>query len=345
MRENIREITENRVHMTFKHSPYTMAKLDIHSLISDMPGFVIIKDLESNYLNANLNTVNEFNLKNSDFLCGYSDLTIPHPISQNGQFYRNLDLEVIETGKLLKGICTFPFQGSVRAYHFRKSILKDLDGNNIATYSHAVVCEDPILVKFIHHLLADQENTFGLTHTTNSVILNKDYHGITLSPSESCCLFYLMRQKSVSEIAGILNLSTDAIVLLIEKIKIQLNANNIRDIVDLSLSRGYINIIPPDIFNQFHAGRNHRISSNNYPAINSKVKILHHQPELKIAINLTHREMDCARLLIKGKKIKEIASAFNLSPRTVETHINNLKMKLDCRDKVGLIIKLRDMLL
>src|SRR5690606_20735302 len=115
----------------------------------------ILKDLNSTYLNANLNTVSEFGLKNSDHLFGYSDLTIPHPLSQNGQFYRDLDREVIQTGTPLRGTCTFPFQGSIRPYHFRKSILKDINGISIATFSHAEECTNPVLIQFIHQFITE----------------------------------------------------------------------------------------------------------------------------------------------------------------------------------------------
>lgn len=316
-----------------KNSLAAMPDIDIDSLICNMPGFVMIKDLYSNYLNANLNTINEFGLKNSDCLRAYTDLTIPHQLSENGQLYRNLDLEVIQTGKPLQGICTFPFQGSIRPYRFRKSLLKDIHGNNIAIYSHAEECIDPRLTQFIHNLILDHAARFNQTGTTNNFILNKEYQGMQLSPLESCCFFYLIRQKTKIEIANILNLPTRVISSYIAKIKAQLNVNNAHDILDISVANGYINIVPPGIFNQPYYIHNHLSASDaqdTRQVANSKMKF-------------TTREFDCAKLLINGSKIKEIAAIINLSPRTVETHLNSLKMKLDCRDKVELIIKLRDM--
>ncbi len=52
---------------------------------------------------------------------------------------------------------------------------------------------------------------------------------------------------------------------------------------------------------------------------------------------LTFREAQCAYYLYQGKTIRKVAAILNVSSRTVETHVNNLKIKIGCRKKSDLI--------
>lgn len=52
---------------------------------------------------------------------------------------------------------------------------------------------------------------------------------------------------------------------------------------------------------------------------------------------LTYREIECARLIIMGRTAKEIARDLNISPKTVEVYINNIKRKTGCHYKHELI--------
>ncbi|HAT8226499.1 TPA: LuxR family transcriptional regulator, partial [Legionella pneumophila] len=61
--------------------------------------------------------------------------------------------------------------------------------------------------------------------------------------------------------------------------------------------------------------------------------------ELKKSL-LSPRQKDCAKLLLQGMSYKEIGKILQLSTRTVETHVNQLKTKLECDNKAELIIQL-----
>ncbi len=55
---------------------------------------------------------------------------------------------------------------------------------------------------------------------------------------------------------------------------------------------------------------------------------------------LSKREVECLYWACLGKTADEIASILSISRRTVETHFNNLKFKLDCVNKCQLIHKI-----
>jgi len=60
------------------------------------------------------------------------------------------------------------------------------------------------------------------------------------------------------------------------------------------------------------------------------------RPKSEIVI-LNKRETECINHLACGRNAKEIARLLKLSPRTVATHIANLKTKLGCYKKSELV--------
>lgn len=70
-------------------------------------------------------------------------------------------------------------------------------------------------------------------------------------------------------------------------------------------------------------------------------------PYIGAEINKTYlskRQLSCANLLLSGMTQREIAAHLNLSQRTVETYIENIKVKLHCRNKTELILKLTEII-
>lgn len=61
---------------------------------------------------------------------------------------------------------------------------------------------------------------------------------------------------------------------------------------------------------------------------------------LKNYERLSKRETECLVLLTKYQTVPELAKELNISKRTVETHLERIKAKLQCRSKQELLIKL-----
>ncbi|MBA3661134.1 MAG: helix-turn-helix transcriptional regulator [Gammaproteobacteria bacterium] len=93
------------------------------------------------------------------------------------------------------------------------------------------------------------------------------------------------------------------------------------------------------------AERHHLILPFHSNSLNQKNAIVLPEPELnglfiKNKIRLSRQQSQCAFHLLKGKSTKSIAKALNLSPRTIETYINNMKIKLAVNNKTELLIEL-----
>src|SRR4051812_23407315 len=63
-------------------------------------------------------------------------------------------------------------------------------------------------------------------------------------------------------------------------------------------------------------------------------------PNHLVVINetpFTSRELDILACLVNGRRVKMIAAFLSIAPKTVETHIRNIMLKLDCNSQESII--------
>jgi len=83
---------------------------------------------------------------------------------------------------------------------------------------------------------------------------------------------------------------------------------------------------PPQLLEQTFALA-HRAVSGNY--LDSRLE------------NLTNREKEVAKSVSEGLTNRQIADHFDISERTVKTHLTNIFKKLQLKDRVGLVLHLK----
>lgn len=64
-----------------------------------------------------------------------------------------------------------------------------------------------------------------------------------------------------------------------------------------------------------------------------------HFSECEKKHGLSRRQSECLYYLTRGMTMKQIAKVLNVSPRTIEHHVENLKVKLDCYSRSALVAK------
>jgi DNA-binding NarL/FixJ family response regulator len=67
-------------------------------------------------------------------------------------------------------------------------------------------------------------------------------------------------------------------------------------------------------------------------------RVQKHQPDPVQTHNLTARQLEILRLIVRGKSTREIANGLSLSIKTVETHRAQIMKRLQIHDVAGLVL-------
>lgn len=75
---------------------------------------------------------------------------------------------------------------------------------------------------------------------------------------------------------------------------------------------------------------------------NKDESIIYNLSQAYSPLPLTPKQQECVFLMIRGKTAKEIARAMKINPRTVETHVSDIKLRLGCYSHSQIIEKALD---
>lgn len=219
-----------------------------NTLLMQLPGLLLIKDLNSTYLGGSMEMTKFFSYSSPEHLKGENDFTIKHNIAKYGEMFVETDNRLKKTGQPYNGCYIFPIDGIERAFIFKKSFLKNDQGNNIGIIALSLEINNLNVEKKIISSYQDNYHYRSVNQSASQhYLVNDDYPEVKFTKRESECLFYLLRGKSSTQIASILHISPRTVESYTEQIKQKMLCDNKSQLIEKAIEKGFINIIPPSI--------------------------------------------------------------------------------------------------
>lgn len=184
------------------------------------------------------------------------------------------------------------------------------------------------------HIDASQ---FGVRHTFTIIKENphgKDYyHFATHKPGRSINQVYLAN-------LDLLEIFIEYFKETIHQSKQLVSAYDLKFDIDLN-AKGYT-VKEASVLNKLQKSR--QLFQNSLHAVNQKEYFDATSLISPDSFLVSNREWECLQWLIRGKNAPEIAQLLEISKRTVEKHLSNVKTKLGCETLFELGYKLHDIL-
>jgi len=217
------------------------------SSIVDVPGFVIAKDVNSRYSVISKDYALLLGWKNPDQCVDLTDFDIPCEAVKAAEQFRVLDQKVIDSTKAVLSlyICNYSF--GWKTLLSNKTPIQQESGEIAGIYGQVIDISNTNMFNWCLALNRFDQKFISTKDKPIIYILNQEHAPLPLSKQQQACVFFLIRGKSMKEIASILNLSVRTIESYIMIIKLKLGCNNKSQIIEKAINSGFLHYIPDNI--------------------------------------------------------------------------------------------------
>lgn len=224
--------------------------MTIKTVIEQLPGYIVWKNMESVYLQTNTNTARLLGFKKPEELIGITDYDLRCKAADDADLFVEEDQKAQRSSMPLSLICISSYANEqMKALLANKSLFFDDNNKPLGTVAHAVELS-PGILKDMHFLLEDHiKYRSPKRHFSSVYCLNTSYGEIKLSVRQAQCLFYVLRGKTNKHIAKILQLSNRTIESYLDTLKIKMNCSNKAELIEKSIDLGFLETVPSGIIN------------------------------------------------------------------------------------------------
>lgn len=228
------------------HNPLLLSE----SLIWQLPGFVVVKDCDSNYLVSNQRATELLGYSSLDSIAGITDYDAKCDAARFAEQFIIEDQLAVNTNKSVS-LLYFLKYADEKVYCLlsqKKLLTNPNTKQSMGIYCHSTFLNNAIL-NSINKNIFDQDNRFlrnNDAHLGGYYLDEYPHPEIMLSKSQAWCLFYLLRGKTCKEIGKILMLSPRTVEKYVESIKEKFECSTKSQLIEKAIDMGYFYSLPLD---------------------------------------------------------------------------------------------------
>lgn len=217
--------------------------LEMLNIISTLPGLIIVKDSHSRYVAISQALANLLGWKSAEEGSGKTDYDIPCKAAESASKFIKLDHKVITTNDKMHTLDIQEYASGWKLLLSERKPLQIERGTGLFCQGMDVTNVQLFRPYFLLHQL-DLKYSNNTCRKPATYILNHSQCPLSLTLKQEECLFFLVRGKTIKEIAKILALSPRTIERHIEIIKRKLNCRYKSELIELAINAGFLYYIP-----------------------------------------------------------------------------------------------------
>jgi|TARA_R110002126_G_scaffold1177_4_gene7011 DNA-binding CsgD family transcriptional regulator len=325
--------------MTVLASNLILSKLsdaDILSMsaqtMSQLPGIAFTKTCESIYIGANSYSSHLYGLKNPQQIIGLNDYELKSSVVESADDFRNEDKKIFNHGKIYISLHINNYLAGKRHVFLTQKIpVKNFHGNVIGLNCVANEIINPCATNTIMNLL--RSNKFFINYRKEKFNLEVDDGSLfyELNAFENEVLYLFNIGFSQKDIGYIENTSLRQIIECLEFIRFKLKCSY-QELTNLCLKKHYHKIIPKSLLDKIFSRLmlpNKKLDPMplSETRCNESIQYQFKDKQRNSFLTLTRQQSQCLYYLLQGKGAKEIARELQLSNRTVEHYVTDIRRK------------------
>ena len=301
--------------------------------ISQLPGIVAFtKTHESIYIGATPYCANLFGLKDPHHIFGLNDFELKTPTVESAENFRNEDKKIFANNDpstfFQINICA---DGKRHFFLSQKIPVNNYHGKVIGLNCVANEITNPCVTKTIMYLLSSNKFFINCKETSFNLMVDDGHLFNELTVFENEVLYLFNIGFSQKDIGFMANISLREITKCLESIRFKLKCTY-HDLNNLCLKKNFHEIIPKSLLDRIFSqlmlpNKKFESIESNTPIYSELSKYKFIDKQKNSSLKLTQQQSQCLYYLLQGKGIKEIALEVQLSSRTVEHYISDIRKK------------------